>query len=108
MTARTRTTKPASDTATDPRTDALAVIMAHAATLPTSAAIADFLGANGKSVRGRVRAGTLKAEDGSALAPVHVSRDGQTALTDAHKRAIAYTFAPADADACVTLAATVS
>lgn len=103
MTARTVKSAPVADA----RTDALAIIMTHAATLPTSAAIADFLGANAKSVRGRVRAGTLKSEDGSALAPVHVSRDGQSALTDAHKRGIAFTFAPSDPDACVKLAASV-
>jgi translation elongation factor EF-Tu-like GTPase len=86
------------------RDEALAVIMTHAESLPTSAAIADALTVSGKTVRGRVRAGTLKTEDGTALAGVRVSKDGQTALTNAHKRAIAFTFAPSDDAACVALA----
>lgn len=86
-------------------TDALAVIMDACASLPTSAAIADALGVSGKTVRGRVRAGTLNPGEGNdALPPVRVSKDGQTALTEQHKRAIARTFAPTDADALDALA----
>ena len=86
----------------DAGTEALARIIAHAQTLPTSAAIADMLGVSGKTVRGRVRAGTLKTVDDSTL--VRVSKDGQSALTDAHKRAIAFTFAPTDDAARIALA----
>jgi hypothetical protein len=88
--------------------DALTVLMDHAATLGTSAAIADALKVSGKTVRGRVRAGTLNPGEGNdALTPVRVSKDGQTALTEAHKRAIVRTFAPSDADALAALAATI-
>lgn len=86
------------------RDDAVNALQAYAVTLPTSAAIADALGVNGKTVRGRVRAGTLHTSDDATLSPVRVSRDGQSALTDAHKRAIAYTFAPQDESACIALA----
>lgn len=79
-----------------PDADALARIMEACATLPTSAAIADALGVSGKTVRGRVRAGTLRTADDATLPGVRVSKDGQTALTEAHKRAIAFTFAPQD------------
>lgn len=88
----------------DAGTEALARIIAHAQTLPTSAAIADMLGVSGKTVRGRVRAGTLKTVDDSTLDGVRVSKDGQSALTDAHKRAIAFTFAPTDDAARIALA----
>ena len=86
--------------------DPLAVIIDACASLPTSAAIADALHVSGKTVRGRVRAGTLDAGEGNdTLAPVRVSKDGQTALTAAHKRAIARTFAPKDEAALTALAA---
>lgn len=78
------------------RDDAISVVMDACAKLPTSAAIADALSVNGKTVRGRVRAGTLRTHDDAPLPGVRVSKDGQSALTDAHKRAIAYTFAPQD------------
>lgn len=98
--ATTRKATPKVDT----RDAAIASLMDYAQTLPTSAAIADALSVNGKTVRGRVRAGTLHTPSGDALPPVKVSKDGQSALTDAHKRAIAFTFAPQDDAACIALA----
>lgn len=91
-------------TARKVKADAIARIMDACALLPTSAAIADAMHVNGKTVRGRVRAGTLRTHDDAKLAPVHVSRDGQVALTEQHKRAIAYTFAPQDDEAREALA----
>jgi hypothetical protein len=65
--------------------------LAAQATKHTSAqAIALMIGANGKSVRTRVRAGTLHGSDGATLPAVYVSKSQP--LTDAHKRAIVHTF----------------
>jgi hypothetical protein len=83
----------------------LDVIMTWAEGQPTQAAIADGIGVSGKTVRGRSRAGTLDAGEGAdALPPVRVSKEGQTALTVAHKRAIVRTFAPKDDTALAALA----
>lgn len=83
----------------------LDTIMSAVESMGTSATIADALGVSGKTVRGRVRAGTLNPGEGNdALPSVRVSKDGQTALTSAHKRAIARTFAPSDEAALQALA----
>ena len=79
-----------------PNIDALA---RKAATLTRSADIARMIGASGKSVRARVRDGRLKDSTGKALAPVFVSKDGENALTDAHKQAIVRAFVKSDEDA---------
>jgi hypothetical protein len=103
--AQTRTRKATPST----RDASMVALQAYARTLPTSAAIADALGVSGKTVRGRVRAGTLRTPDGVDVpAPVKVSKDGQSALTDAHKDAISYTFAPQDDDALAALVARLS
>lgn len=90
--------------ATLTREKAEALIIAHILTLPTQAAIADALTVNGKTLRQRTRSGGYKDGEGNALPPVRVSKDGTTALTDAHREAIARAYMPQDDAACIALA----
>lgn len=86
------------------RTQAEAAVIAHVVSLPTQAAIADALGVNGKTLRQRTRSGGYKDAEGNALPSVRVSKDGTTALTDAHREAIARAYMPQDDAAVIALA----
>ena len=101
MTARTSTNKPKPVERT--RDDALASIIAYACTLPSQEKIANALGVNGKTVRGRSRAATHKHADGEATPSFRANVDGQKPPTRVVE-AIVYTFAPQDDAALFALA----
>ena len=87
------------------RDEAIVALQAYARTLAKTQHIADALGVSGKTARGRVRAGTLRTPEGiDTPPPVKVTDTGDVSLTDAHKDALVWTFAPQDDAACIALA----